>query len=93
MTRPRWAATPRHLDSGGRFVVQQAPVNGGQWEITHMVLNFTGKALIFKTIKIRQDQTASDFRPVPTDLSLSQGLELLRKQDEEMADNQGKQQK
>ena len=75
-----------HLDPGGRFVVQQAPVNGDHWAITHMVLNFTGKALIFKSIKIRQDQTASDFRPIPNNLTVAQGLELLRQQDAEVAE-------
>lgn len=76
-----------HLDSGGQFVVEQAPVLNGDWQTTHMVLNFTGKALFFKTIKIRQDETASDFELAPRDLSLSQGLELLKKKEAEIAES------
>src|SRR5690348_14901891 len=41
-----------HLDQGGEFVVEQKPVSGGHWEPSHMVLNFTGKVLMFKTLKI-----------------------------------------
>lgn len=53
-----------HLDKGGRFIVEQAEVYKDHWDQTHMVLNFTGKALIFKTIKIQEDSTAWDFAPV-----------------------------
>ncbi len=78
-----------HLDSGGQFEVEQRPIADSYWEPTHMVLNFTGKALLFKTIKIRQDQTTSDYRPVP-DMTLSQALDLLRKSDGEVAEVQRK---
>jgi len=74
-----------HLDSGGQFQVEQQPIAKGDWEPTHMVLNFTGKALLFKTIKIRQDETTSDYRAVP-DMSVAQAVELLKKSDQEMAE-------
>lgn len=69
-----------HLDKGGRFFVEQAPVAEGQWEITHMRLNFTGKALIFKSIRIDSDDTATDFKKVPR-LSVQQALDVLKKAD------------
>ena len=75
-----------HLDSGGKFLVQQGPVSGDHWETTHMVLNFTGKALLFKTIKIHQDETTSDYRPVEN-MSLAQALTTLKKADGEVAEN------
>lgn len=78
-----------HLDSGGQFEVEQRPIADSYWEPTHMVLNFTGKALLFKTIKIRQDQITSDYRAVPN-MSLAQALELLKKSDGEMAEVQRK---
>ncbi len=53
-----------HLDKGGRFYVEQAEVYKNHWDQTHMILNFTGKALFFKTIKIQEDSTAWDFAPV-----------------------------
>ncbi len=73
-----------HLDQGGQFVVEQKPVDKDDWEPSHMVLNFTGKALMFKTIKIRQDETTDDYRTIP-DMSIAQALDLLKKQEIEIA--------
>ena len=76
-----------HLDKGGQFLVQQADVTGsGNWTITHMQLSFDGKAVIFKPIHIRENDEASDFRVVPSDLTFAQGIELLRKQDSAVAE-------
>jgi hypothetical protein len=79
-----------HLDRGGRFEVEQRPVEShpSHWEPAHMVLNFTGKALLIKSIKIDEDQTTSDYRPVP-DMSVAQAVELLKKRDGEVAQNGG----
>jgi hypothetical protein len=52
------------LDKGGRFVVEQQEVYKDHWDQTHMILNFTGKALLFKTVKIQEESTAWDFHPV-----------------------------
>ena len=73
-----------HLDQGGHFAFEQKPVesNPTHWEPAHMLLNFTGKALIFKTIKINDDETTSDYRPVP-DMTVAQAVELLKKRDGE----------
>jgi len=76
-----------HLDKGGEFMVRQADVTGsGDWQIIAMRLRFDGKALIFKPIHIRDDDTATTFRVVPGDLTFAQGLELLRKQDGDVAE-------
>jgi hypothetical protein len=73
-----------HLDQGGQFIVEQKPVSGSHWEPSHMVLNFTGKVLLFKTLKIRQDETTSDYKPV-TNMGLAQALDFLKKQETEVA--------
>lgn len=78
-----------HLDRGGEFVVEQKPVNGNHWEPSHLVLNFTGKVLVFKTLKIRQDETTTDYRPV-SDMDLAQALEFLKKQETDVAQNASK---
>jgi hypothetical protein len=77
-----------HLDKGGHFLVEQADVGNGQWEISHMSLDFTGKILLFKSINIKSNEIFSDFRPAPPDLSFAQGVELLKKQEAELAQNQ-----
>ncbi len=68
-----------HLDRGGRFLVQQADVGNGHWEVTRMELLFTGKILLFKSLNIRSTDIFSDFKPVPFDLTFAQGVDLLEK--------------
>ena len=53
-----------HIDKGGSFFLEQSPVPGGAWRITEMRIDAKGKALIFKSIRIKQHQFASDFAPV-----------------------------
>ena len=69
-----------HLDRGGRFLVQQADVGNGQWEITRMELSFTGKVLFVKKLSIHSSDSFSDFRSVASDLSFAQGVVLLEKE-------------
>ncbi len=77
-----------HLDKGGHFLVEQADVGEDHWEISHMSLDFTGKILLFKSLTIKSNQIYSDFRPAPPDLSFAQGVELLKKHEATMAENQ-----
>ena len=74
-----------HLDRGGRFIVQQADVGNDHWEISRMDLSFTGKILLFKNLNIKSTETFSDFRPAPSDLTFAQGVDLLKKQEAEIA--------
>jgi len=76
-----------HLDRGGHFLVEQAEVIQGDWEVTQMSLSFTGKELLFKSLNIRSDEVFSDFRPAPSNLNFVQGVELLKKQEAELAEN------
>jgi len=80
-----------HLDRGGRFVVEQGDVGSGLWETTHMQLAFTGRALFFKSINIQSVEDSSNFRRVPNDLTFAQGVDLLKKRDGEVAENQAAQ--
>lgn len=78
-----------HLDQGGRFIVEQKPVegtHGTHWEPSHMVLDFNGKALLFKTIRINDDETTIDYRPVQN-MTVAQAVDLLKKHDGEIAQN------
>jgi hypothetical protein len=71
-----------HLDKGGRFVVEQKEIEKDNWQITYIMLNFTGKALLFKTIRINEVDTSSDFRKVPK-MSVAQAIDFLKKADNE----------
>jgi hypothetical protein len=76
-----------HLDRGGHFLVDQADIDNGHWDITRMDLAFTGKVLFFKSIAFKAQQTYSDFHRVPSGLSFAEGLDLLRKQEGTLAEN------
>jgi hypothetical protein len=77
-----------HLDKGGRFVVQQGMVGDETWQVTRMDLDFTGKVLFFKKLVIKSTQTFSDFHEAPPNLTFAQGVELVKKQAEELAEKQ-----
>lgn len=77
-----------HLDKGGRFLVEQTDLGEGSWDIARMSLAITGKILLFKRLDIRSTETYSDFRPVPQSLTFAQGVELLKKHEATLAENQ-----
>jgi hypothetical protein len=69
-----------HLDRGGTFAVEQQEVSPRVWEVTAMHVHMNGKALLFKTIAVQEDETYSEFHLVPTNTTLSQAAELLKRE-------------
>jgi hypothetical protein len=76
-----------HLDKGGHFRVQQADVGEGDWEITAMSLQITGKILLFKGLSMISDEKFSDFHPVPNDLTFAKAVDILKIEQEKLAHN------
>jgi|SRR5580698_358211 hypothetical protein len=76
-----------HLDKGGRFVVQQGTMGTACWQVTRMDLDLTGRILFFKKLVVKSTQTFSDFHEAPANLTFAQGVELLKKQVQELAEN------
>jgi len=76
-----------HLDKGGRFFVEQQDLGDGTWDASRMTLRFTGRILLFKHLDIQSDEVYRDYRPVPTNLTFAQGVEMLKKQNRTEADN------
>src|SRR5215467_14492623 len=74
-----------HLDKGGHFVVRQADVGDGSWEITEMNLQISGKILLFKNISMTSNEQFSDFQRVPSDLTFSKGIDLLFAEQQKLA--------
>ena len=77
-----------HLDRGGHFLVEEGVVDEEHWDITRMSLSFTGKVLLFKHIEIQSNEVYSGYRPVPQDLTFAQAVEMLKKQQGELAENE-----
>jgi hypothetical protein len=69
-----------HLDKGGTFEVRQQEVAPRVWEVTAMHVHMNGKALLFKTIAVQEDETYSDFHGVPPSTTLAQAAELLKRE-------------
>ena len=76
-----------HLDKGGHFRVQQADVGDGDWEITAMHLQLTGKILLFKSLSMISDEKLSDFHRVPDDLTFAKAVDMLKTEQEKLAHN------
>ena len=69
-----------HVDKGGKFEVREAEVAPGQWEMTVLGVDMKGKALLFKTIGVRETENHSDFHRVPDDLTLAEAADILNRQ-------------
>ena len=69
-----------HLDKGGRILIEQGDVGDGNWELSHFLMRFTGKVLLFKNIDVNTQEVSWDFRRIADGLSFAQGLDLLKKQ-------------
>ena len=67
-----------HLDPGGQFDVKQEEVAPGFWELTALNVQMKGKALFFKTISVQQKYTRSEFKQVSDNLTVAQGVKMLR---------------
>ncbi len=66
------------LDKGGHFLVTQADLGDGSWDITEMKLDISGRILLFKSLSMVSDEVFSDFRRVPDRLTFAQGVEMLK---------------
>jgi hypothetical protein len=76
-----------HLDRGGHFLVDQTDIGNDNWSISRMELSFTGRVLLFKSLNIKSTEIYSDFRPVPSDLTFAQGVQLLKEEVAMVAEN------
>jgi len=65
------------LRKGGTILLEQTHVGGHQWELTHMKLSLTGKALLIKSLDIQMTEDKSEFTPVSPGMSYRQAIQLL----------------
>ena len=76
-----------HLDKGGHFMVKQGDLGlgDGEWGITEISMNITGKILLVKGLKMVSDEVLSNFREAGKNLTFAQGVELLRMEQDKLA--------
>jgi hypothetical protein len=77
------------LYKGGKFLIVQRDVGGGQWEEVEETLHLNGKILMVKSLTIYSTETMTDFRPIPSNLTTAQALDLLHKSVDMVAENGG----
>jgi hypothetical protein len=70
------------LHKGGHFEIREGDVGDGHWDVTYRNLDFTGKVLLFKKLRIKETSEMSDFHKIPDNLSFTQGFDLLRKENQ-----------
>ena len=65
------------LNKGGTFSVTQGRVGDDHWEIVSLDVRMSGRAVIFKTINVKQKQRFTNFRRVNDNLTISEAYQLL----------------
>src|SRR6201997_1745525 len=81
-----WGVLGR-LDKGGSFRVQQADAGDGNWVVTEMNLRMTGKVLLVKNLNLTSNEVFSNFRRLPEDLPFARAVEMLKTEQEKLAQN------
>ncbi|HEY6970788.1 MAG TPA: hypothetical protein VJA94_16375 [Candidatus Angelobacter sp.] len=74
-----------HLDKGGTFKVVQKNVGDNHWDTIFLDVNMQGRAIIFKTINVREKQVFTDFRRVADDMTIARAYEMLQQHDSAIA--------
>lgn len=74
-----------HIDEGGTVEIGRVEVGSMQWKTALINIQLSGRLVLFKTVSKQQYETRSDFRQVPSDLSLSDANALLRGQEQLVA--------
>jgi hypothetical protein len=66
-----------HLERGGHFSVERTEIAPEDWEVTEMDVNMQGKALLFKTISIKQKEIHRNFERVSSNLTIADAAAFL----------------
>jgi hypothetical protein len=73
------------LDKGGHFLVRQAALGDGTWDITEMNLDIKGKILLVKSLSMVSDEVLSNFQRVPDSTNFALGVKLLQSEEQKLA--------
>ena len=66
------------LRKGGRFEVMQSAVALKDWEMSLLDVHITGRALFFHSIGEQQHEVRSQFKPLPSGLSLAEAVSMVK---------------
>ncbi len=66
-----------HLDKGGTIYLEQTETSPNDWELTRMNLNFTGKALMVRSLSFHITEEMARYAPVPQGLDYRKAIQML----------------
>jgi hypothetical protein len=70
------------LKAGGNFDIERREIREGEWQITETHVHFAGRMLLFKSVSEQEDDEKSNFKELPSALSLEQAEGELLQQGE-----------
>jgi hypothetical protein len=69
-----------YLEAGGTFDVERREIGNNLWQITETHIHILGHILIFKSISEEEDDVKTNFKQLPSDISMQQAAALLLNQ-------------
>jgi hypothetical protein len=66
-----------HIYPGGKLVLEQADAGGGRWIFTHFTEEVNVRALLVKTMNVREEVETSSFQTLPGPMSYQDAIHLL----------------
>jgi len=71
-----WGIVGR-LNKGGTVLLEQTEFPGGDWELSRMNLNLTGKILMVKSVSFRMTEEMAHYAPLPPNLDYRKAIRML----------------
>jgi hypothetical protein len=65
------------VEKGGTFQIERKQVAANRWKTSVLDVHISGRVVLFKAISKDQREVRSDFRPVPSDLTVPGAITLL----------------
>jgi hypothetical protein len=65
------------IESGGTVKIGRVEVGPSQWKTALIDIQLSGRLVLFKTLNKQEHESRSDFRVVPSNLSLAQARDLI----------------
>jgi hypothetical protein len=66
-----------HIYPGGKLILEQANITGERWIFTHFTEEASVRALLLKTLNVKNSIDAEQFRIVPESMTYKDAIRLL----------------
>jgi hypothetical protein len=68
------------LQAGGSFDVERQEIGQGEWQIVETHVDIAGRALLFRSISKQENDKKSEFKDLPSELSLNDAEKMVLQQ-------------